>query len=175
MGPQSVLIQQPVISMNTLMGACAQMFQHNVAEAVDKDQRKLADAEKFLSVLKAMQQPGAPVGLSPDLLGHVTFSVLTVATTWDMLEVFAVCSGLQQVLAETKERDIVVAVTTGTLGQWRDAVVLGCNDQQKPLIRESFNQLHSVFVSNGLSAVWRDFDQRQSTDKQTFLLIEHDR
>lgn len=161
--------------MNTLMSACAQMFQHNVAEAVDKDKRKLADAEKFLSVIKAMQEPGAPVGLPSELLGHVTFSVLTVATNWDMLEFFAVCSGLQQALAETKERDIVVAVTTGTLGQWRDAVALGCSDQQKPAIREGFNQLHSVFVANGLSAVWRDFDRRPAADKQTFLLIEHDR
>jgi hypothetical protein len=175
MVPQSVLIQQPVISMDTLMGACSQMFDHNVAEAVDRDHRKLADAEKFLSVLEAMRQPGAPVGLPPDLMGHVTFSVLTVATTWDMLGFFAVCSGLQQVVADTKERDIVVAVTTGTLGQWRDAVVFGCSEYQNPVIRESFNQLHSVFVSNGLTSVWRDFDQRTSTDQQTFLLIEHDR
>jgi hypothetical protein len=175
MTPQSVLIQQPVISMDTLMGACSQMFDHNVAEAVDRDQRKLADAEKFLSVLEAMRQPGAPVGLPPDLLGHVTFSVLTVGSMWDMLDFVAVCSGLPQVLADTKERDIIVVVTTGTLGQWRDAVALGCSERQKPLIRESFNQIHSVFVSNGLTSVWRDFDQRTSTDQQTFLLIEHDR
>lgn len=167
-----MLIQQPAIPLGNLVGACSQIFDHNVAEAVDCDLRRLSDAERFLSILDAMRRSGAPVGLPSDLLEHVIFSTLVIALSWDMLEMFNICSGLQTVLTETKQRDVVVAVITGTLRQWRDAIANGCSELQQPTIRAGFNQIHSLFVGHGLGAIWKDFQQRQSSDHQTFFLLE---
>lgn len=168
--PQSILIQQPAVDLAQFVGACSQIFDHNVAEGIDKDHRKLHIAEKLLSVLDAMRNPGIPVGLPTDLLEHVTFSVLTVTDLESMIFLLGICSGLRIVVTETKERDIMVAVITGTLKQWRDAVAQGCHEVQTPTIRAGFNQIYSLFVGQGLGALWKNF--RQKPDNNTFLLLE---
>ena len=167
--PQSILIQQPAVDLATLVGACSQIFDHNVAEGIDKDRRKLHPAEKLLSVLDAMRHPGIPVGLPTDLLEHVSFSVLTVAAFDDMLDILGVCSGMQTVVTVTKEQGILVAMLTGTLRQWRDAVAQGCHEVQHPTIRAGFNQIYSLFVGHSLGGVWKNFRQKP-TDHNTFLL-----
>lgn len=172
MVPQSVLVSQPAVALQNLVGACSEIMSYNVAEAVDSSVRKLSDAEQFLSVLAAIRNPGSPTGLPPDLLPHVKFSVLTVADERDMLDVFAVCSGMDTVMGETKIRGIAVAVISGTLDQWRDAISRGCSDRQLPPIRAGFNQLHGLFVSAGLGSIWKGFRQRESVDRQTFLLTD---
>jgi hypothetical protein len=167
--PQSVLVTQPALSIENLALACSQLFNHRVSEGIDNSPRKLCDAERFLSIIDAMREPGAPASLPPDLLKHVTFSVLTVADEMDMITVLEICSGMFVTLAETKGRGIMVAVITGTLKQWRDAVIAGCNKRVIYEVRAGFNQIHSLFVGTGLGDAWKNCKQ-QSDDAGTFLL-----
>ena len=172
MVPQSVLVVQPAVMLQNLVGACSEIMGHNVVEAVDASVRKLSDAEIFLSVLSAIKEPGSPTGLPADMLGHVKFSVLTVADERDMLDVVAECSGMEFVIGETKMRGIQVAVISGTLDQWRDAISRGCSRHVLPGIRAGFNQLHGLFVGAGLGDIWHGFRQHEAGDKHTFLLTD---
>ena len=170
MTPRSALVTQPALSVETLAVACSQLFDHKPVDGVDKSVRKLSDAERFLSIIDAMRCPDAPVGLSPDLLKHVSFSVLTVALEQDMLSILEVCSGMSVTLADTKGRGIMAGVITGTLDQWRDAVVAGCSRHIIAEVRAGFNQIHSLFVGAGLGSIWKGY--KQTNDGPVFYLTD---
>ena len=74
------------------------------------------------------------------------------------------------VAVETIVRGVQAAVVTGTLSQWRDAVVSGCSKGVPTPVRHCFNKLHGLFIAAGLN-VWGDFTPRSAPD-QTFLLLE---
>lgn len=171
--PQSALVTQPSLALDNLVVACSQLFTHKVSDGIDKSPRKLSDSEKFLSIIDGMRTPGAPASLSPDLLKHVTFSILTVSDERDMLDIMQICSGMSTTLAETKGRGIMAVVITGTLCQWREAVILGCSKSSSFEVRAGFNQIHSLFVGVGLSSIWKRM--KQSNDDDGTFLLTHDR
>jgi len=168
MTPQSVLITQPSLSLQNLVGACAQVLNHNVADAVDASFRNLTDAEKFVSILDAMRNPGAKVGLPEDLLRHIQFSVLTLADEADILEIAEICS-MPFVTAETKHAYMAVAVMSVTLDEWRVAVIAGTQPDISMEVRAGFNHIHGLFVAAGLGAIWTGYENKPMNDN-TFLL-----
>jgi hypothetical protein len=168
---KSIFIVQPAVAFPALLQACSEVLDHPVTTGVDQTSKRLSDAERFLSILAAMQGAGAKVSLPPNLLTHVSFSVLTVAAEADIIDILECCSGMPFMPAETKLRGALVAVLTGTMQQWRDAVVTGSLHAQ-PVIRQGFNQVHDLFVRVGLSSIWNDYEQRPQDDG-TYLLLEY--
>jgi hypothetical protein len=111
--------------------------------------------------------------LPPYLLSHVSFSVFVGADDRDMLDILQCCAGMPFVTVETNIRGVQIAVVTGTLAQWKDAVVSGCRKDVEPPVRHCFNKLYGLFTAAGLN-VWGDFHTRYTPD-QTFLLLEDKR
>jgi len=171
MTPKSIFIAQPSIAFNELLNACDQALSHKVTSGVDNTPKKLSDTERFLSILAAIRDADAAVGLPPNLLTHVSFSVLTVATEQDMMDILEACSGMAFTFTETKARGALMSVITGTVQQWRDAVVTGTNHRH-PEIRLGFNEIHQLFVEAGLTAVWSNFEYHPNGDG-SYLLIEY--
>lgn len=167
----STLIVQPAIAFDILLKACDDILDHKVTEAVDNSIKRLSDTERFLSILAAMPDQGAPVGLSPHLLTQVSFSILTVAPDVDMMDILECCAGMPFTHTETKLRAVLAAVITGTMQQWRDAVVSGTKHSQS-IIRSGFNQIHDLFVQVGLCSIWNDYEQQPQNDG-TYKLLEY--
>ena len=71
-----------------------------------------------------------------------------------MLEILQLCAGMPFVAVETIVRGVQAAVVTGTLSQWKDAVVSGCGKGVPTPVRHCFNKLHGLFMAAGLN-VWR--------------------
>ena len=138
-----------------------------------RSRRRFASRVFLLSCLAAMHDDRAPVGLSPHLLTHVSFSAFIGADERDMLEILQLCAAMPFVAVETIVRGVQAAVVTGTLSQWKDAVVSGCTKGVPTPVRHCFNKLHGLFTAAGLN-VWRDYTPR-STPDQTFLLLEDKR
>jgi len=172
MMPDAVLIQVPSIDFRTFIGLSHKVLGRSPAASSDACRRDLSDAERFLSCLAAMRDERAPVGLSPHLLKHVSFSAFIGADERDMLEILQL-AGMPFVVVETIVRGVQAAVLTGTLSQWRDAVVSGCGKAAPTPVRHCFNKLYGLFAATGLN-VWGDFTPRSQTD-QTFLLLEDKR
>ena len=168
---RSTFIAQPSVAFPVLLQACDEVLGHKVTHAIDNTEKNLSDAERFLSILAAMRDANAPAGLPPNLLTHVSFSVLTVADGCDMMDILESCSGMAFTHAETKLRNVLVVVITGTVQQWRDAIVTGTNHSQAT-VRAGFNQMHDLFVQAGLVSVWNDYEQKPQDDG-TYLLIEY--
>lgn len=169
--PHSVFIAQPAVEFDILLKMCDDALDYKVTTGVDNTARKLSDSERFLSILAAIRDPQAPAGLPPTLLTHVSFSVLTVSSDADMMDILEACSGMSFTYAETKMRGMLIAVITGTMQQWRDAIVTGTKHQQAT-IRAGFNQLHDLFVQAGLCSIWNDYEQKPQDDG-TYVLLEY--
>jgi len=119
-----------------------------------------------------MRDEKAPAGFPPHLLRHVSFSALIGADERDMLEILQVAS-MPFVAVETIARGVQIAVVTGTLDQWRDAIISGCAKGVPTSVRHCFNKLHGLFTAAGLK-VWPDYSSRPNHD-QTYLLLEDKR
>ena len=173
MTPDCVLIQTPSIDFRTFIGVTHKALGRNLAASSDACRRTLSAAERFLSCLAAIRDERAPVGLPPRLLTHVSFSALIGADDRDMQDILQCCAGMPFVTTETIIRGTQVAVVTGTLAQWRDAIASGCLAGVVPTVRHCFNKLYGLFCSTGLN-VWGEFRTRQASD-QTFYLLEDKR
>jgi len=171
--PDAVLVQVPSIDFRTLIGLSHKVLGRSPAAPSDACRRELSDAERFLSCLAALRDEQAPVGLSPHLLKHVSFSAFIGADERDILDILQLCSGMPFVVVETIVRGVQAAVVTGTLSEWRDAVVSGCSKSTPTPVRHCFNKLHGLFTAAGLNA-WGDYTPRGAAD-QTFLLLEDKR
>jgi hypothetical protein len=173
MNPDAVLVSQPNIDFRTFIGLTHKVMGRNVADAADSTHRELSDAEKFLSCLASLRDVRAKVGLPPCLLSHVSFSAFIGADDRDMRDILQCCAGMPFVAADTTVRGVQVAIVTGTLAQWKDAVASGCRRDVEPPVRHCFNKLYGLFMAAGLD-IWGDFQVRQAPD-QTFLLLEDKR
>ena len=171
MPADAILIQQPAIDFTKFIGLSHKMLGYSPASAADASRRKLSDAERFLGCLAAMKDVDAPVSLSPHLLAHVSFSVLLAASERDMLDILEYCSAMPFVATDTVARGVQATVVTGTLAQWRDAVISGCQPDVEVSVRGLFNKILSLFESACLN-VWTDCERRPASDN-TLLLEDH--
>ena len=169
--PHSVLITQPSVNFDQLIGTCSEALDHNVSAGVDNSIKQLSDAEKYISILLAMKGVSSQVHLAPSLLSHISFSVLTAAEDVDMMDMLESCSGMAFVVTETSRRGMLLAVVTGNMQQWRDSIVTGTQHTQ-PTIRAGFDCIHNLFVQAGLGSVWNSYQQKQNDDN-TYTLIEY--
>ena len=168
--PNAALIQQPAIDFSAFLFLADQALGYSPSAASDASGIQLHDAEKFMSCLAAMKDQNAPVGLPPHLMMHVSFSILVGADDRDMQDILEYCSGMPFVIANTIVRGVQIAVVTGTLAQWRVAVISGCQFSVDSMVRALFNHILSLFEAVNLS-VWKDCERKESG--ATFLLEDH--
>ena len=169
MNALAVLIQQPSFDFSTFLVVSHDMFGYSPSASSDASHKQLSDSEKFLSCLAAMKDRNASVSLPPHLLTHVSFSVLLASNERDILDVMEYCSSMPFTSAETIARGIDAAVVTGTLAQWKNAVVAGCSPDVEPSVRFLFNKILSIFEAANLS-VWGDCTRKTNRDDNTLLL-----
>lgn len=165
----AILVQQPAIDFTKFLSVSHEMFGYSPSAAADASHKQLSDSERFLSCLAAMQDKNAPVALPPHLLAHVSFSVLVAISDRDMIDILQYCSTMPFTVADTIVRGIQAAVITGTLSQWKIAVLSGCGPKVQPSVRHLFNIILSIFESTNLG-VWGDCTRRNSRDDDTLLL-----
>jgi hypothetical protein len=145
------------------------MFGYSISASSDASHKRLSDSEKFLSCLASMKDQNAPVGLSPHLLTHVSFSVLIATNERDLMDVLECCSSMPFTTADTIVRGIQAAVITGTLAQWKTAVMSGCHETTEPSVRYLFNQILAQFEAANLG-VWNDCTRKNHREDNTLLL-----
>lgn len=167
---EALLIQQPCVDFNTFLGACNKVLGYNPSKRSDATNRQIPDTERFLSCLSAIIDASAPVGLPPSLLTHVSFSMIVVTQDRDMQDVLQYCAGMPFVIADTVARGVQVSVITGTLAEWRDAIISGCNTAAEETVRGLFNKILGIFEAARLN-VWTDCVKKQQG--QTFSLEDH--
>jgi hypothetical protein len=168
MQPNAALIQRPYIDFKTFLGLGRQALQYGLTAAADSCNREMSESERYLSYLAAMRDPHARAGLVPSLLSHVSFSVFVAAENRDMLGILQCATGMAFTVVDTVVSGVQIAVVTGTLAQWRDAVATGSTPAVEPGVLCFWNRVYTLFKGEGLQ-VWPDYRSRSATD-QTFYL-----
>lgn len=118
-------------------------------------------------MLAAMRQPNAAAGLTPNLLYHVSFSILVMADEFDTIGILECAAGMPFVSVETQVRGGQLSLISGTLAQWRDAVVTGT--RQTGAIKHLYCQVMSHFEAVNLNP-WSDFSKKFDREGGLFLL-----
>ncbi len=165
----TLLIQSPAFDFAKLFASSYEMFGYSVSASSDSSHKRLSDSERFLSCLASMKDQNAPVGLSPRLLNHVSFSILLATNERDLMDVLECCSSMSFTTADTIIRGVLAAVVTGTLAQWKTAVLSGCHSTTEPSVRFIFNKILAEFESANLG-VWSDCSRKNHRDDNTLLL-----
>lgn len=168
MKPQVALVQQPAIDFATLLGASQQALGYSPGAKADQVRRDMSDSERFVSCLSAFHDPQAPAGWTPNLFSHVSFSVLLLVDERDLLDIIEASPGMAIVTADTLARSTMLAVMTGTLAQWRDAVISGAKQDAQFNVRSCFCDVKTLFEQQGLM-VWKDIPVKPLSDNTFFL------
>jgi hypothetical protein len=169
MAISAVLISQTAVDFTTFLALAHKALGFSPSANVDQSRLNHSDAERFVSCLAALRDSSAPAGITPNLLAHVSYGVLLFADERDLIDILEAASGLAVVTSETLARNVMLAILTGTLAQWRDAVVSGSTRQAEHNVRATFCHIMSLFEQAGLGKVWKDY-QSKPLDDNTFFL-----
>jgi hypothetical protein len=169
MQPAVVLVQQPAIDFPMFLGVSNKMLGYSLSSRSDASRKQQPDAAKYISCLAAMRDPKAESGLTPNLLNFVSFAVLIAADERDLLGILEAAGGMPFVQAETITDGAHLAVVSGTLSQWRDAVKTGASMSVEQNVRRCFCKIKELFDQVGLSDTWKDYTSKAVRDG-TFLL-----
>lgn len=175
MPSDAVFVQRPAVDFTTLVGVCHKALGYSPASAADASHRALSDAERFLWCLAAARDRAAPGGLTPNLLAHASFSILLMADDRDLVSVLEPASGMSFVVADAVLDGVQLAVVTGTLAEWRDAVKSGTSAAAKPPVRALYSKVFALFERAGLGALWSDCSRREASGQRGLLLLEDKR
>jgi hypothetical protein len=171
MVPTVALIQTSSPDLGTLLGICQQALGYSVAAAVDASSRRRTDAERFISCLAAMQNHAAKPGFAPHLLSHAIAGVLVAADEDDMAELLSLAE-MPFVSVPTLAKGVQLAVITGTLSRWKEAVKLGSTRIASTNARAAFNRIMAVLIAAGMD-VWKECESKRLSDGT--LLLEDKR
>jgi hypothetical protein len=169
MATSAVLITQPCVDFTTFLGLAHKVLGYSPAANVDQSRLEHSDAERFLSCLAALRDPNAPAGITPNLLGHVSYTVLMMTDERDLIDILEASAGMPVVVTETLARNVMLALVSGTLAQWRDAIVSGSTREAEYNVRQTFCQIKSLFEQAGLGKVWKDYQSKPLEDNTFFL------
>jgi len=168
MKPSVAVITEPAVDFATLLGVAQQALGYSPGAKADQVRREMSDAERFISCLSAFHDQAAPAGLTPNLLSHVSFSVLLVADERDLIDMIEAASGMSIVTADSVSRGVMLAVLTGTLAQWRDTVKTGSHPTAQYNVRSACCDIMRQFDERGLS-VWKDLTVKPLNDHTFYL------
>lgn len=170
MNPKCFLVTTPAVDLTAFSSVCQQVLGHSPLHAVARLTRELSLTEKYLRGLAALRDPNVTGSLAPNLLAHASVSVGVVATDEDVYDIVECCAGMTFVTAETTASHILLAIVSGTLAQWRSAVVSGCEGKKESSVRAGFNSIHSLLRGATLN-LWPDYCTREAHDHT--LLLEY--
>jgi hypothetical protein len=162
------LIVQPSIDFNTLLGITHEAVGRNIAAVADASPRSLSPSEKYVVSLASMKNPTPDV--TESLLSHVSFGILIIIDSHNVLDVLDVASGMSFVSVETEIPDCQLIVLTGTLAQWRDAIASGTSSSAATHVRTCYSKILLLFDQLGLSSIWKDYSW---TSDRTGYYLEH--
>lgn len=165
-----MLIQRPQVDFAAFLGIASDALGYSPSRKADACGRKLSDTERFLICLESLIDPDKPaqrIGLCDS---HASFSVLIAADERDLLQILEIASGMHFVTTETRVRGINLTIITGTLAQWRVAVINGTRVRGE--CQACYCKVLQLFEQAGLN-VWNDCTKKP--DGKLFLLLEDKR
>lgn len=159
------------VNWQQYIDTAADLLGHAPSRGVDTSRSKLSDFAKYaasLAEFSAKQEldPRGVLRRPGPHLRHLSFSVMVCEKHSTILRI-AEDGGLAVISSPLKKER--AAVISGTLAQWREAVIVFCQRDTPRELRELFNEVKRMFDSIGLSDLWHDY-RRQGLPDETYFL-----
>ena len=161
------LVQFSNIDLETLIPLGRQAFDRSLAGAADRQGHE--PPLKHILCIANMKNPQAKSAedARPYInLFHAGFIV--ACTDRDAAEVLEV-AGMPSVMVETVERGYLALFISGSIAQWCEAVLRGCQPEVSRGTREIYNGVYTKFKSLGLAPLF-NAKSKPSRRDETFLL-----
>jgi len=162
-----VLVQFSDLDLKSFLPACRQATGRKMSASADA-KGHTPPLHHMICVAAMKNEDAGP----RDCIQYKQFfqaGFLVVADSRDMPEILEVAS-MPSVLVDTIDRDLSMAFVTGTLSQWRDALVRGCSKSTSRTTRKIFTAVYSKFKSIGVASI---FDLKSTTHSvDNTLLLE---
>ena len=157
-------IMIPNIAWERYITDVSELSGHSPTFTIDKSTVKLADFAKYIVSLDEFQNGETITALEilrneTNPLNHMFFSFLILCSKSTLFRIMETTD--LNILSKKK-----IAIVSGTLKQWRDALVTYQNTKETRLI---FNMCLSFFAKMGLGNIWDNY-RKQTMDDNTFLL-----
>lgn len=160
------------VNWTVYLDTTQELLGHNPARGCDASTSKLSEFAKFtaslaefklkteLNAKQTLRTPGPHLNFS--FYGFLILS--SGSTILDLSE----SVDLEILSSQTIEKGRL-AIVAGTLRQWRDAVIVCCQPQQKERLRRIFNKIKSLFDQLGLSDIWFEYSTHNLKDGTFYL------
>lgn len=167
---QILPIIQPAINWTELVKSAEAALGYSPAKYDAK--RPLSEAARFLALAamfknKADSDAVASLREARSILEHLSFGFLVACDRETIFELMQ-CTNLQ-VSTNSAITGDSVAIVTGTLAEWRDAIIELSADNTY-CMRLLLDKIFVYFERQGLGELWADY-KKQTLKDQTILLI----
>jgi len=146
-----------------------ELLGHNPARGVDASPSRLSDLAKFTASLaefklKEELKPTQTLRTPGPWLRHSFYGFLIHTSGTTILDM-AESTDLEVLSTSSLDKGMRAAIVSGTLAQWRDAVIVCCGANSKERTRRLFNLLKGFFDQLGLSEIWSEYTVINLPDK----------
>lgn len=154
----------------------AELCSHSPIQGIDSYQYQLKDYARLIAVLGEFRSgkecdPKQILYSAGDLLSHLHFGFMISGSSGLIYQIMEL-TDLKIISTRLKEKRGRAAIVSGTLRQWRDAIInilLNDNNNNREL-RWAFSQCLNFFSHLGLNDIWHDY--RKLTSKDQIYLLE---
>jgi len=161
----------PIVNWTDFLKDVSDLTGQSLTQNIDTLQHKLSPHARFLMALMVLNgETDLFRGLSYSnaFWKHLSFSFLISAPH----HVIVTClefSDLKVSILVKKSKTECLAIITGTLKEWFDAIIAGCSNQRSHNHRILFTQCYELFRKIQLDHLWRDYSREyQSNETYNF-------
>jgi hypothetical protein len=153
-----VPIHRPAVDHGLMLQVLLQLHGTSPADLLDRSSRDFSEDAKAVIRLSCADNPqhsNAVKALqnSHPVQRHFHYTFMVVSSPGVFEDVLLLNTGLAISLAY-KDFDRPVWFISGTLADWRAALVTGCSEANSPGVRQVFNKLSLWFEKLGLGEIW---------------------
>lgn len=174
MGDQVIPITICNVAWQQYLSSTSEWLGQPPSRGIDASGSKFCDFAKYTASLGEFEaqrilDPKRTLRSEGPWLRHTFYSFLILTSEQTILKV-----------AETTDLDVIsvgsedgrVAVVSGNLKSWKDAVIVMCREEVSKRSRALFNTIKEMFDNIGLADIW--FDYRASSNQDSTFLLRYD-
>ena len=172
MNPKPVILARTTYDFDTLITMAKQALGYGINKTID-EKRLQKETQKFYAALSELHNEdyghtSAMEGLILDFYSYTLGLVIEDHLYVDLLHHRSLTL-LKNFEFGSIKRGYTFCVITGTLRDWRDAVIDGSTKESTHEMRELMNSVYSLFANEGLLPLWSNYSKLNFDD--TIVLI----
>lgn len=168
---KTIIVGKTNIDWNNLLLASQQVLGRSISKTLDDAGLAPKVPVGLLTVLSELKSEGSkPMDIMNNpgfALDHVSYSILCLSLQDSIFDVMQYTE--LRVVTAKSESGTILSYITGTLGQWRSAIINGLSKNSSKSFREFLDSCLLEFDKEGLSPLFNEFDRVDLADK-TFTL-----